>query len=84
MTSAGEAVGVNTAIIQGAQNLSFSVPMKTVTWVVSQLIQNGRVRRGSARLRVRDGFEPDICAQAAISLVAHSSKRVTLSLWQMR
>jgi S1-C subfamily serine protease len=39
-------VGINTAIILGAQGLSFSVPIDTATWVVGELMANGRVRRG--------------------------------------
>jgi S1-C subfamily serine protease len=39
-------VGVNTAIILGAQGLSFSVPIDTAKWVVGELMTNGRVRRG--------------------------------------
>jgi S1-C subfamily serine protease len=39
-------VGVNTAIILGAQGISFSVPIDTATWVVGELMANGRVRRG--------------------------------------
>ncbi len=39
-------VGVNTAIILGAQGLSFSVPVDTATWVVGELMSSGRVRRG--------------------------------------
>ncbi|CAM9749086.1 unnamed protein product [Chrysoparadoxa australica] len=46
VTSQGEVIGVNTAIIAGAQNISFSVPMSTAEWVVSQIMQHGRVRRG--------------------------------------
>ena len=44
--SAGRVIGVNTAIIQGAQNLSFSVPIATVEWVMSQIISKGSVFRG--------------------------------------
>jgi len=40
-----EVVGINTAIIMGAQGLSFAVPSNTATWVVSQLMQQGRVIR---------------------------------------
>jgi S1-C subfamily serine protease len=39
----GEVVGVNTAIIQGAQGLSFSVSINTAKEIASQLIQNGKV-----------------------------------------
>merc|ERR1719240_2462058 len=43
--SAARVVGINTAIIQGAQNLSFSVPAATANWVVSEIMEHGRVRR---------------------------------------
>ncbi len=39
----GEVVGVNTAIIQGAQGLSFSVSINTAKEIASQLIQTGKV-----------------------------------------
>jgi len=38
-------VGVNTAIIAGAQALCFAVPADTARWVVSELLRHGRVRR---------------------------------------
>ncbi len=43
--SQGRVVGINTAMILGAQGISFAIPADTVTWVVSQLLQHGRVRR---------------------------------------
>ena len=46
VTSAGVAVGVNTAIIAGGQGLSFSVPISTVITVLPWLLREGRVRRG--------------------------------------
>ena len=46
VTSAGVAVGVNTAIIAGGQGLSFSVPVSTVITVLPWLLREGRVRRG--------------------------------------
>jgi S1-C subfamily serine protease len=42
----GRVVGVNTAIILGAQGISFSVPIDTAKWVVGELMTSGRVRRG--------------------------------------
>ncbi len=39
----GEVIGVNTAIIQGAQGLGFAIPLNTVERISAQLIQNGRV-----------------------------------------
>lgn len=41
-----KAVGVNTAIISGTQGLAFAVPSNTLSFVVSQLMQFGRVKRG--------------------------------------
>lgn len=46
VTAQEEVVGINTAIISGAQGLSFAVPSNTVSWVVSQILQHGRVQRG--------------------------------------
>jgi len=46
VTSAGQVVGVNTAIIVGGQGLSFAVPIRTVITVLPSLLREGRVRRG--------------------------------------
>ncbi len=43
ITTEGEVVGVNTAIIQGAQGLSFSVAINTAKDIANQLITTGRV-----------------------------------------
>jgi S1-C subfamily serine protease len=44
--SRGRVIGINTAIILGAQGISFSVPIDTATWVIGELLTSGRVRRG--------------------------------------
>jgi S1-C subfamily serine protease len=44
--SAGNVMGINTAIILMAQGIGFAVPANTARWVVSQLLTHGRVRRG--------------------------------------
>jgi S1-C subfamily serine protease len=38
-------IGINTAIIQNAQGLSFSIPVNTAKWVVGELILHGKVTR---------------------------------------
>jgi len=43
--SRGRVVGINTAIIQGAQGICFAVPVNTARWVAGQLIKEGRVSR---------------------------------------
>src|SRR3981189_1526535 len=45
--SRGEVIGVNTAIIPGAQGICFATAIDTVKWVLVQLLKDGRVRRGS-------------------------------------
>src|SRR5438445_8344749 len=44
--SRSEVIGVNTAIIPGAQGICFATAIDTVKWVVLQLLKNGKVRRG--------------------------------------
>ncbi|HZS35520.1 MAG TPA: trypsin-like peptidase domain-containing protein [Polyangia bacterium] len=43
--SRGRVIGINTAMILGAQGISFSVPVDTAKWVLGQLMTLGRVRR---------------------------------------
>ncbi|RZL89078.1 MAG: PDZ domain-containing protein [Variovorax sp.] len=41
----GRVIGVNTAIIPGAQAICFAVAVNSAKWVVTQLFSHGRVRR---------------------------------------
>ena len=43
--SRGRVVGINTAIIQGAQGICFALPINTARWVVGQLIKDGKIDR---------------------------------------
>ena len=45
VTSTGEVVGINTAIIAVAQGICFSISANTVEFVASRLIRDGKVRR---------------------------------------
>ena len=45
LNSRAEVIGVNTAIIRGAQSICFAVAIDTAGWVIPQLLQHGRVRR---------------------------------------
>jgi S1-C subfamily serine protease len=43
LNSRGEAIGVNTAIIQDAQGIGFAIPIRTVQKIAQQLIEKGKV-----------------------------------------
>ena len=45
LNSRGEVIGINTAIIRGAQALCFAVAVDIAAWVVPQLLRHGTVRR---------------------------------------
>ena len=66
LNSRGEVIGVNTAIIRGAQSICFAVAIDIASWVIPQLLQHGRVRR--AHLGVGGSTVP-------------LHRRVVLALW---
>jgi S1-C subfamily serine protease len=45
VSSRGEVIGINTAVIAGAQGISFAVASNTASFVLGELIRHGRVRR---------------------------------------
>jgi S1-C subfamily serine protease len=54
VSSRGEIIGVNTAVILPAQGLCFAIPSNTAAFVASQLIQSGRVKRSYIGLGGQD------------------------------
>src|ERR1700688_3873256 len=45
VSSRGEIVGINTAVIMGAQGICFAVAANTANFVLGELVRHGRVRR---------------------------------------
>jgi S1-C subfamily serine protease len=45
VTTSGEVIGINTAMIMGAQGICFAVASNTAQFVVGQIIRHGRIRR---------------------------------------
>ena len=45
VSSHGEVVGINTAVIMGAQGICFAVASNTANFVLGELVRHGRVRR---------------------------------------
>lgn len=50
----GEVVGINVALMLGANRIGFAIPINTVKKVVPQLIQSGKVYRGYIGVAVAD------------------------------
>src|SRR5580704_6814695 len=46
VSSRGQVIGINTAVIMGAQGICFAVASNTAQFVLSEFIKHGRVRRG--------------------------------------
>jgi S1-C subfamily serine protease len=75
VNSRAEVVGVNTAVIMGAQGICFSVAANTAQHVLTQILQHGRVRR--ARLGIAgDQIRLPQRIRAATNLTQETAVRV--------
>jgi len=72
VNSAGEVVGINTAIIAGAQGLCFAVASNTARFVVGEILQHGAVRRAFLGLSADTVPLPQRIASAA-GISSHSA-----------
>ena len=64
-SSAGEVIGVNTAVIRGAQGICFAIAANTVSFVVGQILRFGAVRRAWLGVSVGTVALPKRVADAA-------------------
>jgi S1-C subfamily serine protease len=77
VSSAGEVVGVNTAIILPGQGICFAIPINTATFVAARLLKDGKIRRGylgiggqNVPLRRRTARFHGLALERAVQIVA--------------
>jgi serine protease Do len=54
LNAAGQVIGVNTAIIQGAQGLGFSIPIDSAQLIAQQLVKSGKVEHAYLGVQMAD------------------------------
>ncbi|HEX5474602.1 MAG TPA: trypsin-like peptidase domain-containing protein [Vicinamibacterales bacterium] len=75
VTTRGEVIGVNTAMIAAAQGLSFAIAASTVRFVAARLIRDGRVRRSYIGMAGQNVVVPRDLART-LGIAAASGVRV--------
>src|SRR5436305_6313884 len=76
--SGGRVIGVNTAIIQGAQGICFAVAANTANFVLGELVRHGRVRRAYIGLSAQQTTIPRR-VQLAAGLTQNSAATIAAS-----
>ncbi len=71
----GDVIGINTAVIRGAQGIAFAVAANTARFVVSEIMRHGRVRRAFIGISADTAPLPRRAALAA-GITAASALRV--------
>jgi serine protease Do len=54
LNATGQVIGVNTAIIQGAQGLGFSIPIDSAQLIAQQLVKSGKVEHAYLGVQMAD------------------------------
>jgi S1-C subfamily serine protease len=65
VNSRGEVIGINTAVIAGAQGICFAVASNTAQYVLGEMLQHGRVRRAFIGIAAQTVAVPRRHARAA-------------------
>jgi len=76
VTTRGEVIGINTAMIAVAQGLCFAIASNTARWVAARLIRDGRIRRSYIGIGGESVPMPRALARA-YGLAVQSAVRVT-------
>ncbi|HKS69253.1 MAG TPA: trypsin-like peptidase domain-containing protein [Ktedonobacterales bacterium] len=58
VNSRGQVIGINVAVLQMTQGLSFAIPINTVKWVASSLMHDGVVHRARLGIAGQEGVLP--------------------------
>ena len=75
VSSRGEVVGINTALIMGAQGICFAVAANTASFVLGELVRHGRVRRAFIGISAQQTAIP-ARRRRAVGLVQESAVMV--------
>jgi serine protease Do len=75
LNASGQVIGMNTAIIQGAQGLGFAIPIKTAQLVAQELVSTGKVEHAYLGIEMAT-LTPDVKQQ--INSNNNSNLRVTV------
>jgi S1-C subfamily serine protease len=79
VSSRGEVIGINTAIIQGAQGICFAVAANTANFVLGELVRHGHVRRAYIGISAQQTAIPRRL-QLAAGLTQSSAATITESV----
>ena len=74
--SRGHVVGINTAIIAGAQGIGFAVPSDTANWVLTRLMTKGKVERAWLGIA---GSDRDVPRRAARHFGIHGPRALAVA-----
>ena len=76
VSSRGEVVGINTAVILGAQGICFAVAANTASFVLGELVRHGRVRRAFVGIAAQQTAVPPLRRRAAGSTYGSNRRDV--------
>ncbi len=76
VSSSGDVIGINTAVIAGAQGICFAVASNTASFVLGELVRHGRVRRAFIGISAQQTSIPRRL-QLAAGLAQESAAMIT-------